>query len=158
MPAVSDSSTKDIDESVVQSSAAYVLFYRRRHCQYSGAAAFIPTGLDAESRNRSEQNGVVPEAAEAGIVANMSARPRENTGSQGRGRGDVIGPREFGGAADLELLAGDDEDSSPARAYEPSPPTAYGPHYEGPRAYEPSPPTAYVPHHEGASGLDSQEC
>ena len=120
----------------MQSSAAYVLFYRRRHGKQSGAVALIPTGLDA-NRSQSEQDEMVPEAAEAGIVANMSARPRENMGSQGRGR--VVGLLEFGGAADLELLSSGEEDSSPARAHGPSPARAYGPQYAG------------------ASSLDSQE-
>ena len=90
---------KDIDESVVQSPAAYMLFYRRRNPAESGAAArAVPEVLGTET-------------GEAGVVANMSARPRENTGGRGR-----VGPCDFGGAADLELLSGTDGDSSPAEA------------------------------------------
>eukprot|EP01044_Picomonas_judraskeda_P031924 COSAG03_NODE_12128_length_560_cov_0.776573_2_plen_132_part_01 len=42
-----DSSAKDVDESAVQSAAAYVLFYRRRPRQQQ-----IPTGLAAIQRDR----------------------------------------------------------------------------------------------------------
>lgn len=97
-----DAVTTDIDESTVQSPSAYVLFYRRRNVKDSGAEGSVP-GLDAE-----KYDTVVPETGEAGVVANMSARPRENTGSNGRGR---VGPCDFGGVADLGLLSSSDEAS-----------------------------------------------
>ena len=96
---VPDAMARDIDESTVQSPAAYMLFYRRRNRADSGAAArTIPEVLSTET-------------GEAGVVANMSARPRENMAGRGR-----VGPCDFGGAADLELLSGTDRDSSPVEA------------------------------------------
>jgi hypothetical protein len=117
--------TTEVEESKVQSSAAYVLFYRRRGSHdfamgangSAGAAAMASSsdypggggggGAPASGYDEGGRGRGVATGEAAGVVANMSARPRENTGNNGRGGSSRVGASEFGGMADLDML-GDD--------------------------------------------------